>query len=92
MNRTSPVIILLVNFSLHLSDDLVRQLNAVSKATGQSRNTLMREAIEEWLERQTCRQWPEDVLRFSGFPKAIPFEDARAELLSPKEPFDAVSA
>jgi predicted transcriptional regulator len=45
-----------MNFSLHLSDDLVRQLNAMSKATGQSRNALIRKTIEEWLERETCRQ------------------------------------
>jgi len=73
-----------VNFSLHL--------NAMTKATGQSRNAFIRKAIEEWLERQTRRQWPGEVLRFSGLPEAVPFEDARAELLSPKEPFDAVSA
>jgi Arc/MetJ-type ribon-helix-helix transcriptional regulator len=81
-----------MNFSLHLGDDLVRQLSAMSKATGRSRNALIRKAIEEWLERETCRQWPEEVLRFSGLPKAVPFEDARAELLHPEEPFDAVSA
>jgi hypothetical protein len=81
-----------MNFSLHLSDDLVRHLSAMAKATGQSRNALIRQAVEEWLERQTRRQWPEEVSGFSGFPEVVPFEQARAELLPPEEPFDAVSA
>jgi hypothetical protein len=40
---------------------------------------LIREAIEEWLERQEHRRWPEEVLRFSGIPEAIPFEQSRAD-------------
>jgi Arc/MetJ-type ribon-helix-helix transcriptional regulator len=81
-----------MNFSLHLSDDLVRRLNAVVQATGRSRNALIRQAIEAWLEHQEHRCWPEEVLTFQGIPETVPFEQARTELLPPKEPFDAVSA
>lgn len=81
-----------MNFSFHLNDDLVRRLNALTQATGRSRNALIREAIEEWLERQEHRRWPEEVLRFSGIPEAIPFEQSCAEILPPREPFGEVSA
>lgn len=81
-----------MNFSLHLSDDLVRRLNAAAQATGRSRNALIRQAIEAWLAQQEHRCWPAEVLTFQGVPEAVPFEQARTELLPPKEPFDAVSA
>jgi Arc/MetJ-type ribon-helix-helix transcriptional regulator len=81
-----------MNFSLHLNDELVRRLNAMAQATGKSRNALIREAVEEWLERRARGQWPEAVLGFPGVPEAVPFEHARAELLPPGEPFGAVSA
>ena len=81
-----------MNFSLHLSDDLVHRLNTMAQVTGKSRNALIREAIEEWLARRKCCEWPEEVLSFQGIPKMVPFEHTRAELLPPKEPFDAVSA
>jgi metal-responsive CopG/Arc/MetJ family transcriptional regulator len=81
-----------MNFSLHLSDDLVHRLNAMAQATGKSRNALIREAIEEWLARRERCEWPEEVLSFQGVLKMVPFERARAELLPPKEPFNAVSA
>jgi metal-responsive CopG/Arc/MetJ family transcriptional regulator len=68
-----------MNFSLHLNDDLMRRLNALTQAMGQSRNALIREAIEEWLERQEHRRWPKEVLRFSGIPEAIPLEQSRAD-------------
>lgn len=68
-----------MNLSLHLDDDLARRLSAMTEATGQSRNALIRKAIKEWLERQTCHRWPEEILRFPGLPDAVPFEDARAE-------------
>ncbi|MGF1615165.1 MAG: ribbon-helix-helix protein, CopG family [Gammaproteobacteria bacterium] len=79
-----------MNFSLHLSDDLVHRLNALVQATGRSRNALIREAIEEWLKRQEHSRWSDEVLQFSGLPEAIPFEGSRAELLPPAEPFDAL--
>jgi hypothetical protein len=81
-----------MNFSLHLNDELVHRLNAVAQATSKSRNALIREAIEEWLERRARGQWPEEVLGFQGVPGAVPFEHSRAELLPPSEPFGAVSA
>jgi metal-responsive CopG/Arc/MetJ family transcriptional regulator len=81
-----------MNFSLHLNDELVRRLNATAQAMGKSRNALIREAVEEWLERRARGQWPEEVREFQGVPEAMPFEHARTELLPPHEPFDAVSA
>jgi predicted transcriptional regulator len=53
----------------------------VVQATGRSRNALIRQAIEDWLERQEHRRWPEEVLAFQGIPEAVPSEQARAELL-----------
>ena len=81
-----------MNFSLHLNDEIVHRLNAAAQATGKSRNALIREAVEEWLERRARGQWPEEVRGFQGVPEAVPFEQARAELLPPTEPFGALSA
>ncbi len=79
-----------MNLSLRLDGDLARRLNVMAQTMGQSRNALVRKAVEEWLARQTGPRWPAEVARCSGLPEAVPFEDTRSELLHPEEHFDGV--
>ncbi len=46
-----------MNFSVHLSDDLVERLNQTARESGKTRNALIREAVGEWLGRRRAAKW-----------------------------------
>ena len=81
-----------MNFSVHLSDELVERLNQTAKESGKARNALIREAVSEWLGRQQSGKWPAEVINFRGIRRLKRFEENRKELKAPRSPFDAVSA
>ena len=80
-----------MNLSIHLSDTLAERLQQIAQETGRSRNALVREAVESWLVSREQRHWPQEVLDSQGVPDTIPFEQSRVDLLTPHEPFDALS-
>ncbi len=81
-----------MNFSVHLSDDLVERLNRSAQEIGKTRNALIREAVAQWLERRQPQRWPAEVMNFKGIRRFKRFEDSRKELKPPRSPFDALSA
>jgi hypothetical protein len=80
-----------VNFSIHLSDDLVERLNQTAKESGRPRNALIREAISEWLNRRRPAKWPQEIVNFRGIRGTRRFEADRKNLNEPRDPFDALS-
>jgi Arc/MetJ-type ribon-helix-helix transcriptional regulator len=81
-----------MNFSVHLSDDLVQRLNQTARESGKTRNALIREAVAEWLGRRQPGKWPAEVMNFHRVRRLKRFEDNRKELKPPRSPFDAISA
>jgi predicted transcriptional regulator len=81
-----------MNFSVHLSDELVRRLNQTARKSGRTRNALIREALADWLARRWPSEWPAEVASFRGVGEFSRFEENRKELKTPRSPFDAVSA
>lgn len=78
-----------MNFSVYLDDKMGKRLQALSEATGESRNALIRRAIEEFVSRKMSRTWPEDVMAFMGDPKIVPFEQRRSDVKAPADdPFE----
>lgn len=70
-----------MNFSVYVQDDLGKKLDFLAKTEQKSRNTLIREALEFYLNRKTLQQWPQSVLDFSKITPSIPaFESLRDEL------------
>jgi metal-responsive CopG/Arc/MetJ family transcriptional regulator len=80
-----------MNFSVHLNDELVKQLAETAKARGKTRNAVIREAVSEWLERQRSKKWSRRIMEFRGIRGSIRFEHTRKDLKPPREPFDALS-
>jgi predicted transcriptional regulator len=74
-----------MHFNIYLDDETGKQLNAVAKQSGQTRNALIREAIKEWLARHARPQWPEAVMAFEGVPDMPPFEAGRKQLKPPAD-------
>ncbi len=74
-----------MNFNIYIEDSLGNQLEESVKASGKSRNEIIKEAIQLWLERQKKSQWPQSILDWQGVSDSINFESYRDELLPPCE-------
>ncbi len=69
-----------MNFNVYLDDETGLALNRAAKQSGASRNALIRQALDEWLQRRSTPRWPSDFLEFTGAPDLPPFEVTRREL------------
>lgn len=77
-----------MNFNVYLDDVTGQELIAAAARTGETRNALIRQAVAEWLRRQTKPSWPDEVLAFKGVGDFPPFESGRDRLGSPApDPF-----
>lgn len=74
-----------MNFNIYLDDETGRQLNQVAKQAGESRNALVRQAVNAWLKQYSKPQWPEAVLAFKGMAELPPFETGRDSLKPPAD-------
>jgi predicted transcriptional regulator len=72
-----------MNFNIYLDDETGQLLNKVAKKSGESRNSLVRQAVSEWLKRQGKPQWPREVLAFEGMADMPLFEASRDRLRPP---------
>lgn len=79
-----------MNLNIYLEDSLATSLSSYSKRTGESRNSIIRSAIKEWLSHHDEKKWSKSILKFKGHKKAIAFESLREDLLPPKDesPFE----
>ena len=69
-----------MHFNIYLDEETGNRLTKVTKMSHQSRNALIREAINDWLIRHEGQQWPDLVLDFEGVPEFPAFESTRLEL------------
>lgn len=69
-----------MNINVYIEDSLAMELKEYIKHTGKQRNTIIREAIKEWLSHHQTTQWPASIKKFNGIPDAPAFESTRQEL------------
>jgi Ribbon-helix-helix protein, copG family len=74
-----------MNFSIYIPDDLAQKLNTIAHIKHISRNLIVREALEEWMEAHTTQQWPTGFFDFRSVEEVPDFTSYRAELTQPKE-------
>jgi len=72
-----------MNFNIYLDDETGQQLSRAAELAGESRNALIRHAVQEWLNRHGKPQWPDEVLAFEGMADVPPFEAGRNGLIPP---------
>lgn len=78
-----------MHFNIYVDDQVGAQLNKLAKKSGKTRNSLIREAIEEWITQQINPKWSDIVLDFNGLKDFPAFETYRKDLNEPKEdPFE----
>jgi Arc/MetJ-type ribon-helix-helix transcriptional regulator len=77
-----------MTFSIHLDEPTAEALARAVQETGRTRNALIREAVRQWLASADHAEWPDVVRHFKGDPKAVRFEEYRAGLCEPQDPFE----
>jgi predicted amino acid racemase len=53
-----------MNFSIHMDEETLRQIELLAKKTGKSRNALLNIAAREYVRGQSKREWPGTVARW----------------------------
>lgn len=70
-----------MNFNIYLNRILGERITKMAKHLHRSRNSIIVEALEEWLEKHTQSQWPKNFFSFSPIPDVPDFKASRNELL-----------
>ncbi len=68
---------------IYIDDETGQQLKRAAEQSWETRNALIRKAVNAWLQRQAPCQWPDSVLKFEGMPDMAPFESSRDQLQAP---------
>lgn len=77
-----------MNFNIYIDDQLGERLTEVARASQQSRNALIREAISMWLKVNEKSQWPDEIMQFQGIKDFPSFESHRDDLkMTQDDPF-----
>ena len=74
-----------MNINIYLEDQLGQDLAKCAQSTGQSRNSIVRDALKQWIQSYHNHQWSDDIMQFNGIRDFLTFESHRDELISSKE-------
>jgi len=72
-----------MHFNVYIDDQTGRQLTDFAQQSGQTRNALIRIAVQDWLARRNQPQWPDVVMNFTSMDDMPPFEAGRDKLKPP---------
>lgn len=72
-----------MHFNVYIDDQTGQKLTDAAQLCGQTRNSLIRSAVQEWLARRNVPQWPDEVMNFTGLSDMPPFEAGRDQLKPP---------
>ena len=75
-----------MHFNLYVNDDLIDEMKVVMKKTGKKRNTIIVEAIKEYLEKRTKKGWSKRIMEFDGIEGLEDWEGFEADRKNMKEP------
>ncbi len=77
-----------MHFNIYLDDRLGQRLIEATQTSHKTRNALIREAIDLWLEKHERSSWPDEIIQFEGIEDFPAFETHRHDLKSAdKDPF-----
>ena len=74
-----------MHFNIYIDDETGAKLKEMAQKRKESRNALVRRAIQEWVDRSGRPAWPKEILDFQGAPDFPPFESHRDEYLPQPE-------
>lgn len=74
-----------MNFNVYLKKEIGQKITKKAKALHRSRNAIINEALEEWLQTHTQSSWPSNFFDFDAVKDVPDFQQLRRDLLSPPE-------
>ncbi|MGI0482899.1 hypothetical protein ACN4EE_19205 [Geminocystis sp. CENA526] len=72
-----------MNFNIYLEEELGNNLMMLAEKLGKTRNSIVSEAICEYINKQKRLQWSSTILNFTGIDDGIEFKSYRDDLLPP---------
>jgi len=74
-----------MNFNIYVKKNLGEKVNKTALSLRRSRNSIISEALEEWLDRHTSSSWPKDFFDFEPIKDFPDPKKLRKELKSISE-------
>ena len=72
-----------MNINIYIEDKLAEQLSKYANKFHRKKNSIVREAIKDWLTRHTERKWPNAILQFNGIKEFPDVKELRKGLTEP---------
>lgn len=69
-----------MNFNIYLNKKTASKVTRAAKGMHRSRNSIITEALEEWLERHATDRWPKKFFDFEPINDLPDFKQLRADL------------
>lgn len=69
-----------MNFNIYLNKGIGEQITKVAKKLHKSRNSIITEALEEWLGKYSSAQWPKHFFDFEPVLDVPDFKAMRSDL------------
>lgn len=69
-----------MNFNIYIKKEIGDKINNAAKHFHKSRNSIVNEALEEWLKNHTKTEWPENFFDFSPAEDVPDFKTLREDL------------
>ncbi|MCC8418038.1 MAG: ribbon-helix-helix domain-containing protein [Rickettsia endosymbiont of Bryobia graminum] len=76
-----------MNFNIYINDNLYHELEQQRQLLGKSRNSIINEALSDWVNNHKHQKWPEGFFNFNKattdlYPNA---QELRHSLIEPKD-------
>ncbi len=69
-----------MNFNIYLRKETGERVTQIAHSLHRSRNSIVNEALEEWLSKHDASTWQKGFFDFSPVPEMPDFESLRSEL------------
>lgn len=74
-----------MTFTIYVNKELAEKIMQTSKSLRRSRNSIINEALEDWLSKNTSKTWPEGFFDFEPIKDVPNFEELRKNAKAPTE-------
>jgi len=70
-----------MNFNVYINKEAGERLTRIARSLHRSRNSIVNEALEEWLDKHTKIKWPKNFFDFVPIEDAPDFQSLRNDLI-----------
>ena len=79
-----------MHFNIWINDYLIQGLETIMRAEGKKRNTVIAEAVTEYIKQKQLSQWPDEIKNFNGIKGIKNWEGFEADRHGLKEPTEHI--